>query len=108
MVLGLIVYGGAYANSIETIAHINTQGGIKSETRCSYVKFLDVSGTTKDKIICDDGSSFDAPVVKEVSSTGTPGWVTYTNFIGEYSLSNGVLLGSGKKKILFDGPPRLK
>lgn len=111
----LLVFLGAWVHASEdtlqlkTIHLLNTAGGIKNDTSCSvYAYQVDELGGVQYAITCNDGSIMEHPVVLEGSTTGTPAWLTYENFVGSYEVSKGIVPGQGRVKLFFDGPARLK
>lgn len=108
-ILLVLIQGQGYARQLETIHRLETAGGIKDDTQCSVYSYLDEeSKSLRTSIICNDGWRIDEPVSIEGSTTGTPAWLEYENFIGSYELSKGILPGSGRQKMFFDGPTRHK
>lgn len=97
------------APSLKTIHMLNTVGGLKNDTSCSFYAYqTDESTDIRYAITCNDGSLYENPVVIEGSSTGTPAWLTYDNLVGSYEVSKGIVPGQGRTKLFFDGPARLK
>lgn len=106
-ILSLCLWQMQYACELKRIKMLDTHGGIKSDTQCSYYMYVDeVSGQEHEKIICNDGSEYDRIEQIEGSTTGTPAWLDYANYIGSYQLSKGLMPGAGRQKLFFDGRAR--
>lgn len=103
------IWGAADLHKLET------HGGIKNGVVCTYTKTEVIDPKTGHKkdhyvVTCADGSHFDNVVEVIGSSTGTPAWLTYTNFIGSYIVAGteSRMPGATRAALLFDGQPQVK
>jgi hypothetical protein len=92
---------------------LDTRGGIKDKDgdSCTVYWEYQEGALVSEYIVCDDGTRFDNPVSIVGSPTGTPPHLMYDNYIGSYIQTAGILprlMGAGRRKIYFDGTPRLK
>lgn len=113
--IAMVCAVGFNLQAAKEVGTLQTGGGIKAGLTCTYEKSEIVDPQTGLKknhytVSCSDGSTF--ANVEEIigSATGTPAWLTYSNFIGSYIVagSQSRMPGATRAVLLFDGKPQLK
>lgn len=107
VLVSLLGFSGIRADYTAQI-NLDTTGGIKNGLSCSLIIDRKPGAPEITEIRCNDGTVYRNVRYQDGSPTGTPPWLEYSNYIGSYTYERSVLPGGGKRRMFFDGQPRVK